>query len=105
LIRNNRRGTTDTALRMDRVCQILKFYGWKAGIGVNRFGPSSAPATGATNVLDQGADIAKVQKWQGQATVSTTRMYDQRKTRPEDSPVIKVLTIKTTTAIATAIPT
>ena len=89
-IRNNRRGTTDTALTADGVYQVLKFYGKKAGIGVDRFGPHSARATAATNALDQGADIAKVQEWLGHANVSTTRVYDHRKTRPEDSPVFKV---------------
>jgi site-specific recombinase XerD len=89
-IRNNRRGTTDTALTTDGVYQILKYYGRKVGISIDRFGPHSARATAATNALDQGADIAKVQEWLGHANVSTTRMYDQRKTRPEDSPVFKV---------------
>jgi integrase/recombinase XerD len=89
-IRNNRRGTTDTALTADGVYQILKFYGKKVGISVDRFGPHSARATAATNALDQGADIAKVQEWLGHASVSTTRVYDHRKTRPEDSPVFKV---------------
>ncbi len=70
--------------------QILKFYGRKTGINVDRFGPHSARATAAMNALDQGADIAKVQEWLGHANVSTTRVYDRRKTRPEDSPAFKV---------------
>ena len=36
------------------------------------------------------ADIAKVQEWLGHANVATTRIYDHRKTRPEDSPTFKV---------------
>ena len=89
-IRNNRRGTTDTALTADGVYQVIKYYGKKVGISVDRFGPHSARATAATNALDQGADIAKVQEWLGHANISTTRGYDHRKTRPEDSPVFKV---------------
>jgi integrase/recombinase XerD len=89
-IRNNRRGTTDTALTADGIYQILKFYGKKVGISVDRFGPHAARATAATNALDQGADIAKVQEWLGHANVSRSRVYDHRKTRPEDSPVFKV---------------
>lgn len=89
-IRNNRRGTTDTALTADGVYQVLKHYGLKAGISVQRFGPHAARATAATNALDAGADIAKVQEWLGHASVSTTRVYDHRKTRPEDSPTFKV---------------
>jgi integrase/recombinase XerD len=34
--------------------------------------------------------IAKVQEWLGHAIVSTTRVYDHRKTRPEDGPVFNV---------------
>ena len=89
-IRNNRRGTTDTALTADGVYQVVKFYGKKTGISVERFGPHSARATAATNALDVGADIAKVQECLGHANVSTTRVYDHRTTRPEDSPVFKV---------------
>ena len=44
----------------------------------------------ATNALDNGADIAKVQEWLGHANIATTRIYDHRKTRPEDSPTFKV---------------
>jgi integrase/recombinase XerD len=89
-IRNNRRGTTDTALTADGVYQLIKHYGLKTGISVQRFGPHAARATAATNALDAGADIAKVQEWLGHASVSTTRVYDHRKTRPEDSPTFKV---------------
>lgn len=89
-VRNNRRGTTDTALTTDGVYQLILFYGKNAGITVSRFGPHSARATAATNALDAGADIAKVQEWLGHANVSTTRVYDHRKTQPEDSPTFKV---------------
>jgi integrase/recombinase XerD len=44
----------------------------------------------ATNALDHQADIAKVQDWLGHANISTTRLYDRRKHRPEDSPTFKV---------------
>ena len=42
-----------------------------------------ARAKAATNALDGGADM-------GHASVSTTRVYDHRKTQPEDSPTFKV---------------
>jgi len=34
--------------------------------------------------------IAKIQEWLGHANVSTTRLYDRRKIRPEDSPMFWV---------------
>lgn len=47
-------------------------------------------STAATNALENGADIAKVQAWLGHANIATTRLYDHRKTRAEDSPTFKV---------------
>jgi integrase len=47
-------------------------------------------ATAATNALAHNADIAKVQEWLGHADISTTRMYDKRQSRPEDSPTFKI---------------
>ena len=51
---------------------------------------STEELTAATNALDHHADIAKVQEWLGHANIATTRIYDHRKTRPEDSPTFKV---------------
>lgn len=50
----------------------------------------SLRATGATNALDHGADIAEVQVWLGHADISTTRLYDHRRRRPEESPTFRV---------------
>jgi integrase/recombinase XerD len=36
------------------------------------------------------ADIAKVQEWLRKANIATTRIYDRRKMKPEDSPTFKV---------------
>jgi len=47
-------------------------------------------ATAATNALSNEADIAKVREWLGRANILTTRLYDRRKTRPEDSPTFHV---------------
>ncbi len=44
----------------------------------------------ATDALDHDADIAYVQEWLGHANISTTRLYDRRKSRPEDSPTFRV---------------
>ncbi|MCC8997656.1 MAG: tyrosine-type recombinase/integrase [Nitrosomonas sp.] len=60
------------------------------GIGISilgfPIGAHSLWSTAATNALDHSADIAKVQEWLGHANIATTRIYDHRKTRPEDSP-------------------
>ena len=42
------------------------------------------------SALLNNADIAKVQEWFGHANISTTRLYDRRKSRPEDSPTFRV---------------
>jgi hypothetical protein len=36
------------------------------------------------------ADIAKLQEWLRQANFATTRIYDRREMRPENSPTFKV---------------
>jgi site-specific recombinase XerD len=71
---------------------IVRKYGRATGIDaqVNGLCVHSVRATAATNALDNKADIAKAQEWLGHANVSTTRLYDRRKTRPEDSPTFRV---------------
>ena len=86
-IRNNRTGTVDRALSTDGVYKIMRAY--LIGLRIDG-GPHVARATAATNALDNGADIAMVQEWLGHADISTTRMYDRRKSRPEDSPTFQV---------------
>jgi integrase/recombinase XerD len=64
---------------------IVRLYGRLTGldIDVNGLWVHSMLATAATNALQLDADIAKVQEWLGHANVSTTRLYDRRKMRPE----------------------
>ena len=69
---------------------VVMHYARRVGITVELFGPHSLRATAATNALEHDADIAKVQEWLGHANISTTRLYDKRRTRPEDSPTFKV---------------
>ncbi len=82
-VRNNRTGVLNKSLHPDSVYKdIVKPL---AGVGVH-----SMRATAATNALTHEADIAKVQEWLGHANISTTRLYDRRKTKPEDSPTFRV---------------
>jgi integrase/recombinase XerD len=70
--------------------RVVRPYGRQIGIAVEGFGPHSLRTTAATNALEHDADIAKVQDWLGHANVSTTRLYDRRKMRPEESPTFRV---------------
>lgn len=60
------------------------------GIEVDGLGVHGLRATAAINALEHDADIAKVQVWLGHANISTTRLYDRRGQRAEDSPTCKV---------------
>ena len=71
---------------------VVRKYGAAIGLSddIPNFGPHAMRATAATNALQHNADIAKVQEWLGHANVSTTRLYDRRNTRPEESPTFRV---------------
>jgi site-specific recombinase XerD len=86
-IRNNRTGKLDKPLDPDMVYRLVRGYSAELGFEI---GAHALRATAATNALDHQADIAKVQEWLGHANIATTRIYDHRKTRPEDSPTFKV---------------
>ncbi len=91
-IKNNRSGGgLGAALTPGGVyVAVVCHYAAAAGISVRGFGPHALRATAATNALDHEADIAKVQEWLGHANIATTRLYDRRRMRPEDSPTFKV---------------
>jgi integrase/recombinase XerD len=86
-VKNNRTGHLEKALTPDGVYRLVRRYSSQLGF---ESGAHALRATAATNALDHQADIAKVQEWLGHANISTTRIYDHRKTRPEDSPTFKV---------------
>ena len=74
-------------LPQDVIYKLVRGYAKKLGVVI---GAHALRATAATNALDHQADIAKVQEWLGHANIATTRLYDRRKSRPEDSPTFKV---------------
>ncbi len=86
-IRNNRTGRLERAITADGVYRLVRAYSADLGFEI---GAHALRATAATNALDHQADIAKVQEWLGHANIATTRIYDHRRTRPEDSPTFKV---------------
>jgi integrase/recombinase XerD len=86
-IRNNRTGRLERAITADGIYKLVRHYSALLGFEI---GAHALRATAATNALDHQADIAKVQEWLGHANIATTRIYDHRKTRPEDSPTFKV---------------
>ena len=90
---NNRTGTLDQHLDPGSIYRnIVIKYAQATGINAEAIGVCvhSMRATAATNALSNEADIAKVQEWLGHANVSTTRLYDRRKSKPEDSPTFHV---------------
>jgi integrase/recombinase XerD len=70
--------------------EVVVHYMKKVGITGENMGPHALRATAATSALEHQADIAEVQEWLGHASISTTRVYDRRGFRPEDSPTFKV---------------
>lgn len=92
-VQNNRTGELNRPLNPNSIYRnIVKKYGFETGLNieVNGLCVHAMRATAATNALSHDADISKVQEWLGHANVSTTRLYDRRKTRPEDSPTFRV---------------
>jgi len=85
-----RNGNVRGGLSAEGLYQIVKTWAKAVGISAERIAPHALRATAATNALDHEADIAKVQEWLGHANIATTRIYDRRKLRPEDSPTFKV---------------
>jgi integrase/recombinase XerD len=60
----------------------LEKYAQAVGVDLGELWPARLRATAATNALERGADLGKVQEWLGHANVSTTRRYDRRQSRP-----------------------
>jgi site-specific recombinase XerD len=92
-VKNNISKTLAKHLHPDSIYQdIMRHYGEQVGINadVHGFCVHALRATAATNALAHNADIVRVQGWLGHANIATTRVYDKRQSRPEESPTFKV---------------
>jgi site-specific recombinase XerD len=85
------RSTRTTPMLRQRVRELVKRYARGLELPKGSARPHALRATAATNALEHGADIAKVQDWLGHANPATTRLYDKRKDRPEESPTFRVI--------------
>ncbi|HYG33770.1 MAG TPA: tyrosine-type recombinase/integrase [Clostridia bacterium] len=74
-----------------RVRELVQRYSKGLEMPKGSARPHALRATAATNALEHGADIAKVQDWLGHSNPDTTRLYDKRKDRPEESPTFRVV--------------
>ncbi len=90
-LNNNRHDDQRASITADGVYKMLAGYAAALKIDGAGFGPHALRATATTNALEHEADIAKVQEWLGHANIATTRIYDRRKMRPEDSPTFRVV--------------
>jgi len=86
-VSNNRTGQLNNPITPDGVYKLVRRYA--LGLGL-KIGAHALRATAATNALDHDADITKVQEWLGHANIATTRIYDRRRMKVEDSPTFKV---------------
>lgn len=89
-VKNNANGKLNKPLSSDAVYKLVIHYGKKSGVYFEGLRPHALRATATTNALEHGADSAMVQNWVGHANISTTRLYDKRQSRPENSPTFKV---------------
>jgi site-specific recombinase XerD len=84
------RAVTTESITPDGVYKMVRAYAAKLGMAIAGLGVHSLRATAATNALEHGSDLAKVQQLLGHANISTTRIYDRRGSRPEDSPIFRI---------------
>lgn len=91
-VKNNTTKTLEKPLHYSSVYDVVALYGRELGLHavVDGFCVHALRTTAITNALEHQADIAKVQEWAGHASIATTRLYDRRHTRPEESPTFRV---------------
>lgn len=89
-VKNNTTGTLDEAITGGGVYQLVMKYAAEVGVHLEGLCLHALRSTAATNALENKSDIVRVQEWLGHANISTTRLYDHRNSRPEDSPTFRV---------------
>lgn len=88
---SNRKTKSPTPLTQKSLYKnVIQHWALRAGLDPAVVSNHSMRATAATNALSHNAGIEKVQEWLGHANVSTTKLYDRRKSKPEDSPTFRV---------------
>lgn len=84
-------GTPDPkGMTRARIRELVARHAEAARLHPAMIRPHALRATAATNALEHGADIALVQDWLGHANPATTRLYDKRGQKPEESPSYRV---------------
>ena len=83
----NSKGGRENNITPDGLYKLVQHYSATFGVKIR---VHSLRATAATNALKNDSDLAKVQEWLGHANITTTRLYDKRDARPEDSPTFKI---------------
>lgn len=84
-IKNNTTGEMRKPISGTAVYQIFKQYINDLAILGDSLSPHSMRATAITNALEHGVDITKVQEMANHSNIQTTKGYDRRDSKPEDS--------------------
>ena len=88
-VKNNVTGILNKHLHPNTIYyNVVQHYGDLVGFPGQNYGfcVHSLRATAATNALENDADIARVQEWLGHSNIATTRLYDKRGAKVEESP-------------------
>jgi site-specific recombinase XerD len=86
-LHNNRTDQLIEAITPGGIYTLVRVYSAELGFEIDAH---VLRPTAATNALDHEADIVKIQEWLRHTNIATTRIYDHRRTRSEDSPTFKV---------------
>jgi len=91
-VKNNTSKLLLKHLSPDAIYKMVRSYAMKVGLttDIMNIGAHAMRTTAATNALEHAADITKVQELLGHSNISTTKLYDRRSSKPEDSAVFKI---------------